>query len=111
MAKVKRVNANVTMIQIQVTFCAWPPNIFGNERSSVTLEEHIDEGGTFQDFLNHLVRSYPALKDTLIDPATEQLYDEIVAIVNGRFLDLIGGMQTHLKDGDRIEFFPCLPGG
>lgn len=101
----------MTVIQIEVTFCAWQANIFGNKQSSTTLREHIDKGATFEDLLNHLVRSYPSLKDTLIDTASQQLYDNIIVIVNGRLLDLIGGMQAHMKDGDKVQFLPCLPGG
>lgn len=111
MDKSKRGNTNVTKIQVGVTFCAWPTRILGNEKSSVKLEEHIEKGGTFEDLLNHLVDNYPALKDTLIDPVTQKLYDEIVVIVNGKSLDPIDGMQTHLKNEDSVEFLPCLPGG
>ncbi len=101
----------MTIIQVGVTFCAWQVNIFGDKESSVTLQEHIDKGATFEHLLNHLVASYPALTDTLIHPATQQLNDDIIVIINGKFLDLVGGLQTQLRHGDNIQFLPVIPGG
>ncbi len=99
------------MIQVEVTFYAWPDNTFGEARSSIAFQESLEAGATFAGLVDQLARRYPALKDTVIDGSRQQLHDDIVVIVNGKMLDMIGGLPARLADGDKVQLLPCVPGG
>ncbi len=75
------------------------------------LPETVKEGTTFAGLLGRLLKKYPALAGTLVDPATSQLYEYVMVTINGRFLDLVGGQDARLQAGDKIQFLPFLAGG
>ena len=99
------------MIQIEVTFCAWQDNTFGNKKSTFTLQESVSKGATLDDLFNQLIHQYSALEAAILDQASQQLHDYIIVIVNGKFFDLIGGMKARLGSGDRVQVLPCIAGG
>ncbi|MFH1003451.1 MAG: MoaD/ThiS family protein [Chloroflexota bacterium] len=108
---VKETEPKTSAIQVEVTFCAWPDNTFGEARSSVTFQESLETGATFTDLVHQLASRYPALPNTIIDVSRQQLYGDIVVIVNGKFLEMVGGLPARLADGDKVQLLPCVPGG
>jgi molybdopterin converting factor small subunit len=100
------------VIEVEVSFFAWQDKVLGKEKQGpAVLPEKVKEGTTFGGLLSHLVRKYPALVGTLVDPATGQLYEYVMVTINGRFLDLVGGQEVRLQAGDRVQFLPFLAGG
>ena len=100
------------MIEVEVSFFAWQDKVLGKKMPGpAMLPETVQEGTTFAGLLGHLLRKYPALAGTLVDPATGQLYEYVMVTINGRFLDLVGGQDARLQVGDRIQFLPFLAGG
>ena len=70
----------------------------------------VDEGVTMGALLERLTSAYPKLKDAMFDESGT-LRDYIILLVNGRKIEFIGGMGTHLREGDVIALFPPVAGG
>ena len=65
-----------------------------------------------RDLLNKLTAQYEGLKRSFYtDPQAEKLGDNINIMVNGRNINFTGGLDTPLKDGDRVAIFPPVAGG
>jgi MoaD family protein len=68
-------------------------------------------GATVQQLLDELVRSYPALRNELLDESG-QLYHYVHIFINGRDAAfLAGGLESAIPDGARIGVFPAVAGG
>ena len=78
-----------------------------------TLE--VEEAGisTIRDLLAHLSQRFGKdLTDLILDPKTRELASHIILLVNGQnVLFLSDGLDSPLKDGDEITFFPPVAGG
>ncbi len=98
-------------IAIKVSFHAWQAEIFGREEGPVIVEESVAKEATVTVLLDQLVDRYPAIKGIIVDPESGRLHDHVMIIVNHRVLDLVGGLQTPLKKGDRIHVLPYITGG
>ncbi|MFH0914130.1 MAG: MoaD family protein [Chloroflexota bacterium] len=96
------------MIQVEVSFGAGLADTLGSSNTTLELSQ---EGATFAELLSLLMDKLPAFKEIAVDPATQRVGDQIVIMVNGRLLDLVGGLQAGLKDGDQVQIFPFLAGG
>ena len=101
----------MALITVEVTFHAWQAEIFGSKESPIILEESISKGMTFEYLLNRLIDRYPAIKGIIVDPSSGRVHEHVMIIVNDRILDLVGGLQARLKDGDKIHILPYLTGG
>ncbi len=84
----------------------------GRSRSSrVVLEQEIGEGETVRTLLEKLVAREEKLKPHLFDPDSGRFTDQVSVVVNDRYVDLLDGLDTGLKDGDRITMFQAWAGG
>jgi molybdopterin converting factor small subunit len=82
---------------------------FGSEGPGpFVLEREIDDGATVRDLLEEIAAQNREVKEALFDARTGRLAGHISAILNGRFLELAGGLDTKLKAGDtlRLMFIP-----
>ena len=81
----------------------------GNERG---MEIEM-KNGTLQDVLNVLSSSLGAqFREVIYEPETQHLKKNNMILVNGQsYMNLEGGLNTILKDGDEISFMPVLVGG
>ncbi|MBW2067053.1 MAG: MoaD/ThiS family protein [Deltaproteobacteria bacterium] len=77
-------------------------NITGHARQEITL----GDGASLQDLLEELLLAYgEAFLKTL------DLGNSHVILINGQHHGIFQGMETPLKDGDRIVFLPVTMGG
>ena len=102
---------NTITIQVEIFFSAWQIDILGNGDSPAILKESVDRGATFTVLLDQLIDKYPALLGTAIDPESRRVYDHTMIILNGRAIDLVGGTQVQLNEGDNVQFLPLVAGG
>lgn len=76
----------------------------------VVLEEPLEEGESLRHLLTRLAPRFDHFPENLFDPETQSLSSEVTLVFNNH-VDLPQGMDTKLKDGDRVLFLPILAGG
>ena len=74
------------------------------------LEEPLEEGESLRSLLTRLAGRIESFAEAVFDPRTQSLSSEISLLLNNH-IDLPQGMDTKLKEGDRILFLPILAGG
>jgi molybdopterin converting factor small subunit len=88
---------------------AGPPG--GTQSGSMMMEEEIQEGESLRSLLNRLAGRLPQLPGPIFDPETQTLSSEVAVVINDHLNHFSQGLETKLKDGDRIFIFPYLAGG
>jgi len=88
---------------------AGPPG--GTQPGSMMMEEEIQEGESLRSLLNRLAGRLPQLPGPIFDPETQTLSSEVAVVFNDHLSHFSQGLETKLKDGDRIFIFPYLAGG
>jgi molybdopterin converting factor small subunit len=76
----------------------------------VILEETLGEGESLRHLLTRLSGRFDHFSENLFDSETQTLSSEVSLVLNNH-VDLPQGMDTKLKDGDRVLFLPILAGG
>jgi len=77
----------------------------------MSMEEFIEEGETLRSLLNRLGGRISHFPEAVFNPQTQSLSSEVAIVINDHIQNLIQGLETKLKDGDRILFLPILAGG
>jgi molybdopterin converting factor small subunit len=75
------------------------------------MEEAIEEGEPLRSLLRRLAGRSPRFLSSIFDAETQTLSDEVAVVINDRIDHFSRGLETPLKDGDRIMIFPYLAGG
>jgi len=66
---------------------------------------------SIKELMNEIVREMPALKQSLIHQQLEDLRSNVLILVNSREISALNGLETNLKDGDKIVLVPVVHGG
>ncbi len=88
---------------------AGPPG--RTQSGPMMMEEEIQEGESLRSLLSRLAGRLPHLPDPIFDSETQTLSSEVAVVINDRLNHFSQGLETKLKDGDRIFIFPYLAGG
>jgi molybdopterin synthase sulfur carrier subunit len=67
-------------------------------------------GATVADLIDNLDRSYPGLKERLIDDGGD-LRRFVNIYINQEDIRFLQGKKTALKDGDEVSIVPAIAGG
>jgi molybdopterin converting factor small subunit len=103
-----RVFMEIGKVQLEFRMAGVP----GEARSgSMMMEEEIHEGESLRSLLNRLGGRLPQVSGPLFDPETQTLSSEVAVVINDHLHHLSQGLETKLKNGDRILIFPYLAGG
>jgi molybdopterin converting factor small subunit len=81
-----------------------------DQPSPVILEEPLEEAESLRALLTRLAGRFNHFSENLFDPQTQSLSSEVSILINNH-TNLSQGMDTKLRDGDRILFLPILAGG
>ncbi len=81
-----------------------------DQPGALILEEPVEEGESLRHLLTRLSGRFSNFSEALFDPATQSLSSEVSLLINNH-INLSQGLDTKLKDGDRILFLPILAGG
>lgn len=76
----------------------------------VVLEEPFEDGESLRSLFTRLAARFNHFAEAVFDPQTQSLSSEVSILINNH-VNLSQGMDTKLKDGDRILFLPILAGG
>ena len=83
----------------------------GKGVDSVFFNKEIEEGSTVGDVIRKLATEHQAFGDIILDTQTNELRGQVVLVLNDLLLDALKGLDTKIKDGDVIRFFPLIAGG
>ncbi len=104
-----------SMATVKVVIYPWLTTLLTDKRRSrsghVLQEQEIAEGETIRTFLEKFVAREEKLRPHLFDPESGKFTDQVGIVVNDRFIDLLDGLDTRLKDGDRLMLFQAWSGG
>jgi len=65
-----------------------------------------------RDALKELISEHPRLDDIIFkDHDENELSDSITVIKDGRNITYLNGLETELKEGDKLSVFPPVGGG
>ena len=93
-------------MKVSVKFYAHLRNLVGR-RGKVELE--LDSDATVVQLLEELIQDRKIRKHIFDDK--NELKSDITLLVNGREIKFLDGVNTMLKPGDEISFFPMVAGG
>ncbi len=69
------------------------------------IEVELDEGATVRDLIEKLDSEvYRGFKELILED--DRLKHPVEVAVNGRRIDFLDGLDTRLRDGDRVLFSP-----
>lgn len=100
------------MSHVRLEVLPWLTRYFGTEQSGrVVLEKELSDGTTVSDLLEDVTSQNQELKQVLFDTQTGRLTGYVTLILNGRLLELAGGLEAELEPGDTLRLMPTLAGG
>ena len=100
------------MGSVSVEMMSWLRRYFAAEsQGRVIVDIDVSDGATVREVLEEVASQNQELKDVLFDDRTERLSGYVWGILNGRPLDLAGGLEARLKPGDTIRLLPDISGG
>lgn len=100
------------MSRVRLEVMPWLSRYFAAERSGrVVLAREVSDGATVGDLLEEIASQSQELKDLLFDAQTGRVAGHISLILNGRFLELSGGLEAKLKDRDTLRLMAGIGGG
>jgi molybdopterin converting factor small subunit len=81
----------------------------GSER--VVFDREVSEGTTVGNFIEAVASLDQGFQRAIFDGTTGTLAGHVWVILNGRLLELSGGLETRLKEGDTIRLIAGIGGG
>ena len=97
---------------VRVEIMSWLRRYFGAEGSErVVMEKRVPDGMSVGELMKEIAARNRALGELLFDPETGRWTGHVSLILNGRFLELSGGLEASLRDGDLLRVMPVFAGG
>jgi MoaD family protein len=69
------------------------------------------QGATVREALNTVARTYPRFKEQIFGSSVDTVRDFINIFLNGEDIRNLDGLETKLKESDRIIIVPAIAGG
>lgn len=101
------------MNTIIVELLPWISGTLDERGSSDNLvfKRELEEGQTVADLLIDFAKKNPRFQHSVFDIKLHQLNESVCLLVNGNLIDLAGGLETILKEGDSVVLVPFIQGG
>jgi sulfur-carrier protein len=97
---------------VQIDTVAWVTRfVGGNGSDRIGFDLALEPGDTVRTVLRRLSDRFPQLQYALWDAESGELGEHIEVVVNGAILGVHHGLDSTLKDGDRILLFGQYMGG
>ena len=100
------------MVKVKLEVLSWLTPVFEtDQRARLKWEQEIEPGATVRDLFKQLTDRYPKLKGMIYDPGDGALTGLVSVIFNNRVLELAGGLDAEIQDGDSVVLLPAYAGG
>ncbi len=97
---------------VKVEAISWLTRVFQEEqRVRRSWEEEVEGADTVRDFFQQLCARYPQFGELVYDTSSDNLTGMVSVIFNDRVLELAGGLDAEIHDGDSIVLLPAFAGG
>ncbi len=83
----------------------------GKGLGPIAFNKETEEGATVGDVIRKLAAEHQAFGEIIFDTKTDKLSEQVAVVLNDRLLEALRGLDTNIKDGDIIRFFPVVAGG
>ena len=77
----------------------------------LTLTRDVGEGTTVRQVLEAIGADNQAFRELVFRDDGEQLPGYIMLLLNGRLIELAGGMEAEVRPGDTLRLIPGFSGG
>ena len=95
-------------VEIKVRLFGVFRGISGKDR----LRMEFEKSASMRDVIQRLVQSFsPELRRVLIDPELVDPRPNALILVNGKEINVLKGLETHVGDGDEVVLIPVSHGG
>ena len=99
----------VSVLKVKVEYLGYIKKKIGSEREE---EVAIKENALVADLLSVLSREYgESFRKAVYEPNGIDVKSNFIVTVNGYLLNQLNGIETRLKDGDRVVIMPIVSGG
>ncbi len=97
---------------IKLEYYSWlATQLKGADESGTTVELPIDEHATVRTLLERLAAENPKFEELVYDPGADRVKEYATLILNGRTIELAGGLDAPLRVGDHLLLLPGFSGG
>jgi molybdopterin converting factor small subunit len=105
-------NSMPETVYVTVEAVAWVTQFVGGDGTRrQVFHEAVAPGATVRTVLVGLSDRYPRLREVLWDPASHDLAEHIEILVNDAVLGITHGVDSPVRDGDRITLLAQYAGG
>ncbi len=96
-------------LEVRVEYFGHIKSITQNKREE---EVEVEEHSTMADLLNMLVKRYgEPFEKAVYESKSADVKPNYIITVNGYLLNQLKGIETKLKNGDRVAILPIVSGG
>jgi molybdopterin converting factor small subunit len=97
---------------VRLEYYSWlATELVGGEERGKTLAVPLTGDRTVRSLLERLARESEAFERLVYDLEGRRIREYAALIVNGRAIELAGGLDSHLQDGDQLLLLPGFSGG
>lgn len=80
-------------------------------RDELFLDLDVKGEINLRDVIERILIEAKSLENILLDPELRDTRPNVIILVNGKEIGLLGGLNTTIRDGDEIIFIPVVHGG
>jgi molybdopterin synthase sulfur carrier subunit len=92
------------MVQVKITYYSMLRELTG------TREEDLEAGNTVESALQKIFEKYgDKLRKTILKDGVP--HDAVIIALNGKSIKFLEGLDTNLREGDKLTFFFAAGGG
>ena len=101
------------MASVRLEYYAWLGRVLGlsTREGRLFVDEAITPGETVRSLLQRLAVRSESFRETIYEPAQDRVRESVALLVNDRAVELAGGLDAPLQDGDNLVFLPGFAGG
>jgi molybdopterin converting factor small subunit len=100
------------MTEITVEYIPWLSNqIQPGKAGRLVIRQPINDHETIRQLLDRMARSDPRLAANVFDLQSRDLHEHVAAVLNDRMIELAGGLDQPLQEGDTLTLLPTFQGG